>query len=254
MLWTAAFPKGVCCLWDGHLAKGCSSVEFFPSNKLYSQEFYLPVAHSIWLLLSSGRAYFTQLSMWKWQGWSMMDLTPLIHMLQYFFVFLIWVGGGGCFWRVFLVNCLIFLRQIPSGPDVSSALWHSKKFYNYFWHYLNFWLFLLSSQNCMAVLGIFSTFPIPYKHCTFYPRLLLLCIICLSTLQKSCPLKHAMFSAICNSSLSEGAVVLSASTCCFAHQRPVHFWFLSPFGSFCSPQVVCMGFWSQTAFQHTEKE
>lgn len=78
----------------------------------------------------------------------------------------------------------------------------------------------------MAVLGIFSTFPIPYKRCTenlFYPRLLLLCIIYLSPLLRSCPLKHAMFSAVCNSSLSEGAGVLSASTCCFAHQLPVHF-------------------------------
>lgn len=64
-------------------------------------------------------------------------------------------------------------------------------------------------RKCMAVLGIISTFPIPYKHCTeklFYQCLFLLYIIYPSTLLRSCPLSNMPYSlAIYNSYSSEEA-------------------------------------------------
>lgn len=56
-------PKVVCCLLRWTPCKWLQLCAVFPCDKLYSQEFYLPMAHSEGLLLRSGRAYFTQLSM-----------------------------------------------------------------------------------------------------------------------------------------------------------------------------------------------
>lgn len=79
------------------------------------------------LLLRPCRAFVTQLPLWNWQGEAWW--TSLLWFMCCCIILFILVDGLS----------FIFLRQIPSGPDVLSALWHSEEFYNYSWHELNFW-------------------------------------------------------------------------------------------------------------------
>lgn len=157
---------------------------FFPLRSWgLPPEFYLPVAHSAWPFTEAGQGLFHSVVHVKLAGWSRMDLTPLIHLL------LCWV---------FLVNCLIFRDRSHLALMFCQPYDILKNFITIFGTIsTSDSISAFFPRKCMAVLGIFSTFPIPYKHCgenLFYQCLLLLYITYPSTLLRSCPLKRATFS------------------------------------------------------------
>lgn len=102
--WTVMFPKSMRCLKRS--VKMAATVWSFSHKNQDLPEFY-HILHGFFL--RPVRAYTALLPMWNWQGEA--RWTQLLRF---------------AYCCTFVVNCLAFLRQIPSGPDVLSALWHSK--------------------------------------------------------------------------------------------------------------------------------
>lgn len=87
-------PKVFAAFWDGHLASGCNCVQFFPVTSCILRSFTFP-----WHIQKGfywDQAGLISLSCPCESGrGEVLDLTPLIHMLLYFVVVLVWFLG--CF-------------------------------------------------------------------------------------------------------------------------------------------------------------
>lgn len=159
-------------------AKGCNSVKFFPVRSciLRSSTFLWHIQYGFYWAQAGPISLSCPCESGRAEAWWTSVLWFVCCCI--FFVFFVW---GGVFLVVFGFWCFFFkliawffwdrshLALMFCQPcdilknfiTISGIISISDYFY---------------SQKCMAVLGIFSTFPIPYKHCTenlFYPRLLL---------------------------------------------------------------------------------